>query len=122
MKGKYIALIVAGGLMVGGIGLGAAALATSAFNIENITTEEEQMEETFNISESFKNIRVESDSCNVEYHHATDGKARVDISVPKGCILFPLRCQLYVHMHVHHHKGYKLHSSCHILFYLPRVV
>lgn len=84
MKGKYIALIVAGGLMVGGIGIGAAALATSAFNIENMTTEEEQMEETFNISESFKNIRVESDSCNVEYHHATDGKTRVDISVPKG--------------------------------------
>ena len=84
MKGKYIALIVAGGLMLGGIGIGAAALASSAFNIENMTAEEERMEETFNITESFKNIRVDADSCDVKYHHATDGKARVDVSVHKG--------------------------------------
>ena len=84
MKGKYIALIVAGGLMVAGAGIGAAAVASSAFNIENMTKEEDHMEKTFDIADSFKDIKIDVDSANVTVLHSTDGKAKVETSVPKG--------------------------------------
>ena len=84
MKGKYIALIIAGGLMVAGVGIGVAAAASSAFNIENMTKEEEHVEKTFDISESFKDIKIDLDSANVTILHSTDGKARVETSAPKG--------------------------------------
>ena len=84
MKGKYIALIVAGGLMAAGAVIGVAAAASSAFNIDNMTREEDLMNRTYDLTESFKDIKIDVDSADVKVLHSTDGKAKVETSAPNG--------------------------------------
>ncbi len=81
MKGKYIALIVAGALLVGGVVVGVAAASSYAFNMNNMFSKEDtklQLEERIvEISDSFKNIKV-SDA-QIRFVPSGDGKTSVDV-------------------------------------------
>ena len=70
MKGKYIALIVAGGLMIGGAIMGVAAISSYGFNLDKFfsTNSKDAMnmeERTVSISETIRNIKVEDTAIKV---------------------------------------------------------
>lgn len=60
MKAKYVALIVAGVMILGGVVLGGAAIAHSNFNFVGMSEESSDMElKTYEFNEKIANIRVD---------------------------------------------------------------
>ncbi|MCR4617614.1 MAG: DUF4097 domain-containing protein [Lachnospiraceae bacterium] len=68
MKGKYIALIVAGSIMLAGAGMAVGAMAMSSFNFDKIMSvgEEKMLERTVEINERFSDINIKNVSVTIE--------------------------------------------------------
>ncbi len=79
-KGIVIALAVAGAMMVGGVAIGTVAACTTHFDMKDMWEAKADMkyiEKTYDITESFNDIRVEK--AQIKFLPSTDGKTTVDV-------------------------------------------